>query len=143
MDDSQAIRQQIDGFVNAFNRADADAAAAFLLTEDAVGMPPNQPAVIGKAAVREWWMEGFRVATSRLGLSSEELRVLGDWAIGRYTWTMETRAAAGGATATDNGKGLWIWRRQADGSWKNAMSIWNSDNPVPGTIWSGAPAART
>lgn len=142
MDDSEAIRKQINGLVDAFNRADAEARVAFL-TEDAVGMPPNQPPVVGKEAVRVWWMEGFRVAASRLGLSSQELNVLGDWAIGRYTWTMETRRAAGGAMATDNGKGFWVWRRQADGSWKNALSIWNSDNPVPGTLWSGAPRPTT
>jgi ketosteroid isomerase-like protein len=137
MNDAQTIRQQADRLAAAFNRADAEAVSD-LATNDVVSMPPNQPPILGLVAARSWWKEGFRVAASHVDFSIQELNVVGDWAMGPYTWTMETRPTGGGATGTDNGHGFWVWRRQADGSWKLALSIWNSDNPVPGTMWSGA-----
>ena len=132
-----AIRQQGKGLVDAFNRTDPDALAAFV-TENVFLMPPNQPPVVGLEAVRAYWTEGFRVASSHLEISSEDLQVVGDLAIERFGWTVETQPAGGGARAKDNGKGLWVWRRQPDGSWKLAQAINNSENPVPDTLLSGA-----
>jgi len=40
-------------------------------------------------------------------------------------WPLE-----GGPVVQDRGKGLHVYRRQPDGSWKLAQDIWNSDNPV-------------
>jgi ketosteroid isomerase-like protein len=31
----------------------------------------------------------------------------------------------------DAGKGLHVYRRQPNGSWKLALDIWNSDRPAP------------
>ncbi len=38
----------------------------------------------------------------------------------------------GGRPVHDEGKGIWIWRRQAEGAWKVTRAIWNSDLPRPG-----------
>jgi ketosteroid isomerase-like protein len=135
------IRQRRTAFVNAFNRADVDAIAEFL-TADLVSMPPNQPSLIGKEASRAWFQEGFKLAPSSLSESIQGLQVLGEWAIERLTWTLEPQSTAGGVPAKDNGKGLHIWRREGD-AWRIAQAIWNSDNPIPTTSWSGATAATT
>ena len=41
------------------------------------------------------------------------------------------RLKATGEPMTDRGAGIHILQRQADGSWKLAVDIWNSDNPPP------------
>jgi ketosteroid isomerase-like protein len=41
--------------------------------------------------------------------------------------------SAGGEPIADQGKSLFILRRQADGSWKIARLIANSDQPRPGS----------
>jgi len=135
MNDAEMIEQRRAAFVNAFNRADVDAIAEFL-TEDLVSMPPNQLPLMGKEASRTWFKEGFKAAPSRLSESIQALQVLGDWAIERVTWTLELQSTGGGVPAKDNGKGLHIWRRDAE-TWRVAQAIWNSDNPMPSTIWSG------
>ncbi len=135
--DAEAIASLRQKFVAAFNRADVEGMAD-MVTDDVVTMPPNQPAVVGKDATRSWWSEGFDAARSHLEVSAQELEVAGDWAFDRLDWTMETTPTGGGETTRDNGKSVWIWRQQPDGSWQIARSIWNSDNEVPG-LWSGAP----
>jgi len=105
-------------------------------------MPPNQPQLVGIAASRAWFMEGFKVAPSRLTESIQALQVFGDWAIERITWTLEFQSTGAGVPAKDNGKGLHIWRHDGE-KWKVAQAIWNSDNPMPATIWSGTTSAAT
>ena len=68
MSDSECIAKLRNDFIAAFNRQDVDALAE-LVTDDLVGMPPNQPAVVGKEASREWWSQGFKLARSRLALA--------------------------------------------------------------------------
>jgi ketosteroid isomerase-like protein len=50
---------------------------------------------------------------------------------GRYDITIAPRA--GGEAMDDIGKYITVYQRQADGSWKIARDIWNSDRPLPGT----------
>lgn len=132
MNDAEMIEQRRTAFVNAFNRADVDAIVEFL-TEDLVSMPPNQPPLVGKEASRAWFKEGFRVAPSGLTESIQALQVLGDWAVERVTWTLESQSTGGGVPAKDNGKGLHIWRRKGE-TWKVAQAIWNSDNAMSGFV---------
>ena len=112
------------------------------LTGDLISMPPNQPPLVGKEeASRAWFEEGFKVAPSRLSESIQALQVFGDCAIERVTWALELQPT-GGVPAKDNGKGLHIWRREGE-TWRVAQAIWNNDNPIPSTIWSGTTAATT
>jgi ketosteroid isomerase-like protein len=32
---------------------------------------------------------------------------------------------------TDHGKYVAVWKKQADGNWKVAVDIWNTDLPLP------------
>ena len=137
MTDADAIATLLQEHFDAFNRADIEGMAK-MVTDDAVAMPPNQPPVVGKDAFRSWLRAGLDAARSHLEFSLQEVEVAGEWAFDRFDWTMETTPTGGGETTRDNGKCVWICRRQPDESWLIARSIWNSDNEVTGP-WSGAP----
>lgn len=98
------------------------------MTDDCVLLPPNEPAVVGHEAVAAWhaaFNEMFDIAG---GYTGSEVVVLGDWAIERYTGEA-TLSPATGEAATATFKGIHVYKRQADGSWKIAQDVWNMDAP--------------
>jgi ketosteroid isomerase-like protein len=54
-------------------------------------------------------------------------------AVDRWQYTLRMQPKAGGTAAEDRGKGVWIWRRDADSTWRLAYALWNSDLPAPTT----------
>lgn len=123
--DRQAIQATSDQFVQHILAKDWDALSQ-LYAEDAILMPPNQPAVVGRAAIREF--NATFPPVSAFSLTNEIIDGVGDLAYvrGRYRMTL----AIEGSPA-DSGKYLEIRRRQVDGSWKFAADIFNSDVPLP------------
>lgn len=114
---------------------------AAILADDSIGIAPNRPALRGKDAARQHWREGIAMASSRFAVVPEELELLGDVAIDQFHWTVDSTPPPGGSPIHDEGKCVWIWRRQRDDSWKIARSIWNSDLANAG-LWSGAGVTR-
>jgi len=57
----------------------------------------------------------------------EDIQVSGDWAFLRLSFTDSITPKAGGETTANVGKWVLIFERQADGSWRIATEIWNSD----------------
>lgn len=100
-------------------------AMAQLYTEDAVVMPPNQPAVTGRAALLEFMRSFPRV--TRAEFQPDEIDGYGDLAyvVGRYSMTLEPEGAPG--PVEDHGKYIELRRKQPDGSWLLARDIFNSD----------------
>ena len=79
-------------FAAAFLRRDFDALAA-LYTDDAVVMPPNEPAVHGRTALKAW-MAAFPVVTD-FTLSTGRIEGRADLAYVRGTYTMTLRPEGG------------------------------------------------
>jgi len=65
-----------------------------------------------------------------LGVTTEELVVINDWAIERHTEYQVTTFGESAEPASLYFKGIWIFRRQEDGSWKISQYIWN-ENTAP------------
>ena len=99
-----------------------------LYTQDAIVLPPNQAAVQGKAAIQAC-KEAFP-PFSNFQEQSLEIEGQGDLAYDRGTYSM-TVTPPGAAPIEDRGKYLTILRKQADGSWKVARFMFNSDRPLP------------
>ena len=116
----------------AFGAGNVDAVMD-VFTDDIVFMSPNEPLVSGRDAVREW-ANGFTsmFTVTIHSYETDEIEVAGDMAYERYTahWTITPKD--GGDAVEEILKGIHIFRRQADGSWKIAQDIWNSDEPLPG-----------
>jgi uncharacterized protein (TIGR02246 family) len=121
----EIVEQQRTEFVAAFNREDIESMERCTFG-DAVNMAPNRPVIRGIEALRAFWREGFAAAKSLLFILPEELEVMGDIAIDRHRWLLDSMPRRGGRPVHDEGKGVWIWRRRDDG-WKISRAIWNSD----------------
>jgi uncharacterized protein (TIGR02246 family) len=129
-DTDPALTRAHEDYLAAINANDAEALLA-LLTDDAVYRPPHEPAVAGKAAIRSWLEGYFRAYRTRWEKATLELVAAADWAMERAAERVTDVPLGGGAAVEDVGKGLIIYRRQADGTWKVARDVWNSDRPAP------------
>ena len=101
------------------------------VTDDVVYMPPASAAIVGKAAVGAWVAGYFEAVHTVWTKSTEELVVQGDLAYEwyRYRAVDTARDGTGVLTAqvtTDEGNGVNIYRRGADGTWRVWRDIWAS-----------------
>jgi ketosteroid isomerase-like protein len=97
-----------------------------LYTQDAVLMPPNEPAIQGRPALIAYF-EQFPKVTA-MDLRPLEVGGSGDVAYLRGSFTMSLEIPGVGAV-NDAGKYLEIRRRGSDGVWRIASDIFNSDLP--------------
>ena len=98
-------------------------------TDDPTVLPPDAPGLRGRAAVRAW-AQAFheRVRVVDAAFTESEVTIAGELATERLVFTM-TVQPAGGSPETIEGKGVHVYRRQADGSWKLSLDIWNGNAP--------------
>ncbi len=131
LDSERAEIQTTDAaWASAAASKDADSAAEFL-DDQAVMMPPNQPAIFGRDHVAQWMAEmlaspGFDIswATTDVGVAAS-----GDFAYSIGTNQIQMQRPDG-TTITDRGKGLTVWKKHENGNWKVVLDIFNSDMPV-------------
>ena len=110
------------------NAGDLEGSLA-VYTEDCAMLPPNEPLLNGHEALRSWF-EGFYEQFNVNGrYTSSDVVVAGDWAIERYAGIFTFTPKAGGEPIDDALKGIHIYRRQPNGTWRIAQDVWNSDNP--------------
>ena len=92
---------------------DLDKTVAFY-ADDAVILPPNQPAVTNKDGIRNLW-KGFLDSFIDISWKTTRVEVAksGDMAVltGTYQMTMKDGSK-------DNGKYCEVWQKKADGKWK-------------------------
>jgi len=124
--DATALRAALAAYVNAANTG-AAAHWAALYAEDAVMMPPNTPAIEGRAAI-ESWLAMLPVISGAEG-TVLEVEGVGDLAYVRGTYAMSVTIPGLPAPVSQKGKLLQIYMRQASGSWLLARDIWNADAP--------------
>jgi len=123
--DAAALRAVHDRFSAALLRQDFDAVAA-LYADDAVLLPPQEPAVHGRAAIRKWTAAVPKV--TRIVLQVDDLDGRADVAYMRGTFAM-TLEPEGAAAVSVVGKYVEILKKQPDGGWRFAVDIFNSDAP--------------
>ena len=100
--------------------------------DDAVVFAPNAPAATTKDSIRNLWKEMITPAGNSGGWKTAKVVVskTGDLASvnGTYEFTMND---ASGKAVTDHGNYVAVFKKQADGSWKCVVDMWNSDMPAP------------
>jgi uncharacterized protein (TIGR02246 family) len=127
--DKAAMQQAADKAVATMTSPTRDwpAFAAALYTEDATVLPPNGPAVKGREAIVAF-LETFP-PIAEFKQTRQQIDGLGNLAYEIQTYTAMF-APPGEPQVADTGKVVWVWRKQADGSWKILVEMWNSDLPA-------------
>lgn len=113
------------------NSADPDAVLALYADTGAAAMPPDQPAVLGKEALRSFYEELFATGPVTVKNEVESVVADGDHSVGKGTYRL-TVTNADGESAEVTGSWLCLAAKQADGSYKVVRNIWNQDAPPPG-----------
>src|SRR4051794_29168770 len=106
--DAAAVRAVHDRFSAALLRQDFDAIAA-LYTEGAVLLPPQEPAVHGREAIRRWTAAAPKA--TRIVLNGDDLEGRGDLAYMRGSFAM-TLEPEGGPAVSVAGKYVEILEKQ-------------------------------
>lgn len=102
-----------------------------LYTSDVQFMPPGEDAVSGQDGLRKWFEATLAQAALSGRYTSSNVTVSGDLAVDQYTGTLTATPKSGGAASEEHLKGFHIMKRQADGTWKIAQDLWNTDAPPP------------
>jgi uncharacterized protein (TIGR02246 family) len=128
--DEQAIRAQVDHWLQLVKAKDASGIAE-IYAEDGAVMPPNAPIAKGRAAIQQAWASMMRTPGFDLTFNPEQIVISssGDMALDRGTYALT--AAPAGTTQTDTGKYVVVWRK-IGGDWKAVADIFNSNLPASG-----------
>lgn len=112
-------------FADAFNRGDLAALVA-MHAENALLLPPDSPAERGSEAVESGFRELLDAGWKNLSFNSVEVGSDGALAyhVGNYGADVPTEE---GTSNRLTGKYVDIYKRDADGSWKIHVTIFNSD----------------
>ena len=96
--------------------------------DDAVVLPPDLPAIIGKAALRQDVESSLRVPGFRITWSTDEAVISPD---GQFAYLLGNNAVTmndpTGEPVTTKGRAVTIWQRGTDGEWRCAVDIWNAE----------------
>jgi ketosteroid isomerase-like protein len=99
---------------------------------DALLLPPAEPLISGKAAIREEWSHILAIPDfqSKAALMKVDVSTSGDigYSMGTYVARM---MAENGKPVREAGKWLWVWRKQRDRAWRIVVDIYNTDTPPP------------
>jgi len=105
---------------------DADKIVSYW-SDDAVVMMPGQPAVKGKEALRKMVEDSKNIPGFSISWKSSDIHFSPDGKMaympGENLMTMNDST---GKTISIPGRGYTIWRKEADGSWKCVVDIWNN-----------------
>jgi uncharacterized protein (TIGR02246 family) len=124
--DVEAIKDLNEKWGVVYRAGDADALGSYY-TDDVIIMSPNSPLLRGKDAALAEHKSFLDQYTVEGQAPSADVRVSGNLAVARGTYTWTNIHKADGSSVTDIGKWLAVFQRQSDGSWKYSWDIWNSD----------------
>jgi uncharacterized protein (TIGR02246 family) len=101
-------------------------------SDDATVFPPGGPPIAGKAAIRSYVAESLKTPGFSISWKTDNVVVSrgGDLAYATGT-NRVTFIGPDGRQVTVDGKAVTVWRREADGSWKCVIDIWNDLSSAP------------
>ncbi|MEO8362201.1 MAG: SgcJ/EcaC family oxidoreductase [Vicinamibacteria bacterium] len=105
------------------NAGDAEALSKCYENEGML-LPPSGPPVRGQAEIRKRYEAVFAGSSVKIGMKSEELWVLDDWAISRGVTTGTMVSKSGGASRAVHDKYLMVLKRDGD-TWVIHNLMWN------------------
>src|SRR5512139_2627408 len=92
--DVQAVKQSVEAFAKAMNAGDAEGLVA-MMTDKTIYADNHFPVAVGKAAVQPMYTAQFSLFNAEFQAPVDEVRVVGDTAVSRGTWTIKLTPKAG------------------------------------------------
>ena len=123
-DDEQILIKAIDDFYATIEAGDFDKRMN-MFADSAIAMPNGGTIIRGKEVIKKKW-EPYKDYIFRIkDLERLEVKISGDFAhtVNSYFYTSHLQ---GEEPVWHKTKNIHIWQRQADGSWKLYLDIWNS-----------------
>jgi uncharacterized protein (TIGR02246 family) len=127
--DLAAIRDCTAALLTAVNACDVHRVLE-VWADDGVLMPPGHPSVNGRAALLEYFDQLFLRARFVFEFGPTEIDLGPELAVERITYRVTMWPVTSQPPTRDVGKGLHVYRRQTDGTWKLQFDMWNSDRPA-------------
>ena len=124
--DIEAIKQLAEDWRSGWLAGDADALLS-LYADDPVLMPSGQPAVFGKDAIRPLYQSVFKDYAIMSETRLMDVEVSGNLGYFWSTYKLTATPKAGGEPLEEEGKSVFIVKREHGGIWKIARLIDNSD----------------
>ena len=128
--DINAIKQLAADWRSGWLAGDADLLLS-LYADEPVVLPQDQPAVIGKDAIRSIYQSVLKEFDFKSEGSLMEVEASGDWGYFWSSYTLTATPKAGGKPIKSAGKSVFIVKRQPGGAWKIARLMDNSDGVPP------------
>lgn len=98
--------------------------------DDAVVLAPDQPAFVGKAAIRNFLQQTVSIPQFSITWEPEQAAISASGDLGYLVeHNRVTFADSTGALKTQYGKAVTVWRKDASGAWKCVVDTWNN-NPT-------------
>ena len=124
-----ALMQTSREWARAVAAGDLESALAFW-SDDAVVMPPGQPSVVGKAAIREFLRRTLAIPGFSITWEPEQASVASGGDIGyMIERNRVTVIDASGVYREQFGKAVTVWRKESNGAWRCVVDTWN-ENPT-------------
>ena len=96
-------------------------------SDDAMVLPPDQPAVVGKEAIRGFISGMLAIPGFAITWEPEQATISPS---GDMAYLIERNSASftdsTGTRVTQLGRAVTIWRKNADGQWKCVVDTWNN-----------------
>lgn len=101
-------------------------------SEDAIVMPPGQPSLEGKPALRSYVADSLKIPGFQIRWKSDKVTFSPDGKLAYMRGTNEmTVPGPDGAPVTVHGRGVTVWRQDFDGQWRCVVDIWNAPPSLP------------
>ena len=129
--DESTLRTLDDEWSKAAGAKDVEKTVSYY-SDDAIVLVPNIPVLKGKEQIRGMWKGMFEVPGFSGGWKATKIDVARSGDLAYVTGSYEINESdANGKPMTDKGKYLEVWKKQADGTWKCVVDMFNTDLPAP------------
>ena len=110
---------------------DAPTSIVSYWSDDALVVPPGQPLLEGKAAIRAFVEASLKIPGFKIHWTSQDPVLSTDGTLAYMRATSETTVPGpDGKPVTLPGRGVSVWRVDPDGQWRCVVDIWNAP-PAP------------
>ncbi len=128
------IEQHNANAVQYYARGDVDSLASIFAT-DAWQMPPNNPPLVGREAIRAFWQQAVQWGKWSFTLTVQTVEVSGPLAVERGKYILAFAAGSGAPPGMrsfeDRGNYLVHWRHESDDEWRIVGDAPVSELPLP------------